>query len=60
VTLRMSGASKAGPVVTDNSNFILDWFFDLASIKDSLGDHVSFDNFINCYSETYFSSFIGP
>jgi ribose 5-phosphate isomerase A len=24
VTLRMSGASKAGPVVTDNGNFILD------------------------------------
>nr|CAG4646448.1 EOG090X0ACL [Macrothrix elegans] len=26
--LRMSGSSKAGPVVTDNSNFILDWKFD--------------------------------
>nr|CAG4636377.1 EOG090X0ACL [Eubosmina coregoni]SVE69955.1 EOG090X0ACL [Eubosmina coregoni] len=26
--LRMSGSSKAGPVVTDNGNFILDWKFD--------------------------------
>nr|CAG4649542.1 EOG090X0ACL [Scapholeberis mucronata]SVE93773.1 EOG090X0ACL [Scapholeberis mucronata] len=26
--LRMSGASKAGPVVTDNGNFILDWNFE--------------------------------
>nr|CAG4645695.1 EOG090X0ACL [Lynceus sp. MCZ IZ 141354] len=25
--LRMSGSSKAGPVVTDNGNFILDWKF---------------------------------
>nr|CAG4647259.1 EOG090X0ACL [Megafenestra aurita]SVE92544.1 EOG090X0ACL [Megafenestra aurita] len=25
--LRMSGSSKAGPVVTDNGNFILDWNF---------------------------------
>jgi len=28
VTLRMSGSSKAGPVVTDNGNFLLDWEFD--------------------------------
>jgi len=27
VTLRMSGSSKAGPVVTDNGNFLLDWEF---------------------------------
>nr|CAG4652029.1 EOG090X0ACL [Triops cancriformis] len=27
VQLRMSGSSKAGPVVTDNGNFILDWRF---------------------------------
>nr|CAG4648105.1 EOG090X0ACL [Moina brachiata]SVE93158.1 EOG090X0ACL [Moina brachiata] len=26
--LRMSGSSKAGPVVTDNGNFILDWRFE--------------------------------
>jgi len=30
VTLRMSGSSKAGPVVTDNGNFLLDWQFDSA------------------------------
>nr|CAG4634953.1 EOG090X0ACL [Alona affinis] len=30
--LRMSGASKAGPVVTDNGNFILDWKFEASSI----------------------------
>ena len=28
LVLRMSGSSKAGPVVTDNGNFILDWEFD--------------------------------
>jgi len=28
--LRMSGTSKAGPVVTDNGNFILDWQFEKA------------------------------
>merc|ERR1711928_45123 len=28
VTLRMSGSSKAGPVVTDSGNFLLDWEFD--------------------------------
>nr|CAG4641064.1 EOG090X0ACL [Eulimnadia texana] len=27
LNLRMSGSSKAGPVVTDNGNFILDWKF---------------------------------
>nr|CAG4644986.1 EOG090X0ACL [Leptodora kindtii] len=26
-TLRMAGSSKAGPVVTDNGNFIIDWKF---------------------------------
>nr|CAG4641901.1 EOG090X0ACL [Eurycercus lamellatus] len=26
--LRMSGSSKAGPVVTDNGNFLLDWKFE--------------------------------
>lgn len=31
--LRMSGKSKAGPVVTDNSNFIIDWFFDFDEIR---------------------------
>ncbi|XP_046453852.1 ribose-5-phosphate isomerase-like isoform X1 [Daphnia pulex] len=30
--LRMSGSSKAGPVVTDNGNFLLDWNFE--SVKD--------------------------
>ena len=30
--LRMAKA-KAGPVVTDNGNFILDWTFDLARLK---------------------------
>nr|SVE77155.1 EOG090X0ACL [Daphnia lumholtzi]SVE79016.1 EOG090X0ACL [Daphnia lumholtzi] len=30
--LRMSGSSKAGPVVTDNGNFILDWNFE--GVKD--------------------------
>jgi ribose 5-phosphate isomerase len=29
----MSGKSKAGPVVTDNSNFIIDWFFDFDEIR---------------------------
>ena len=28
MVLRMSGSSKAGPVVTDNGNFILDWIFE--------------------------------
>nr|CAG4637951.1 EOG090X0ACL [Chydorus sphaericus] len=28
LVLRMSGVSKAGPVVTDNGNFILDWIFE--------------------------------
>ena len=41
VELRMSGKSKAGPVVTDNSNFILDWFFDLAEIRKRLQSPVS-------------------
>nr|CAG4648788.1 EOG090X0ACL [Polyphemus pediculus] len=30
-SLRMSGSSKAGPVVTDNGNFLLDWKFDRVS-----------------------------
>jgi ribose 5-phosphate isomerase len=37
----MSGKSKAGPVVTDNSNFLLDWFFDLQQVRAQLGISVS-------------------
>ena len=47
VELRMSGKSKAGPVVTDNSNFILDWFFDLAEIRKRLQSPVSTPDVIN-------------
>ena len=31
--LRMAGKAKAGPVVTDNSNFILDWYFDYEDVQ---------------------------
>jgi len=37
VVLRMAKA-KAGPVVTDNSNFILDWTFDLKKLRASVSD----------------------
>nr|CAG4638620.1 EOG090X0ACL [Cyclestheria hislopi] len=30
LNLRMSGSSKAGPVVTDNGNFLLDWKFPMS------------------------------
>ncbi|KAG5671812.1 hypothetical protein PVAND_001987 [Polypedilum vanderplanki] len=32
--LRMGGSAKAGPIVTDNGNFILDWFFDGSPTTD--------------------------
>jgi ribose 5-phosphate isomerase A len=41
VELRMSGKSKAGPVVTDNSNFLLDWHFDLQDLRQRLSKNVS-------------------
>lgn len=36
VELRMAGKAKAGPVVTDNSNFILDWHFDIHNLRERL------------------------
>jgi len=36
VVMRMAKA-KAGPVVTDNSNFILDWTFDLEQLRSKMG-----------------------
>ncbi len=33
--LRMAKA-KAGPVVTDNGNLLLDWSFDLSALRDKL------------------------
>ena len=36
--------AKAGPVVTDNGNFILDWTFDLAFLKTTEAGQQSGDN----------------
>ena len=36
IGLRLAGKSKAGPLVTDNGLFILDWYFNLDEIKVKL------------------------
>ena len=36
----MAGKSKAGPVVTDNGNFLLDWHFNLEELKAKLSNQV--------------------
>ena len=36
IELRLAGKSKAGPLVTDNGLFILDWYFNLDEIKVKL------------------------
>nr|CAG4650349.1 EOG090X0ACL [Sida crystallina] len=41
LTLRMSGSSKAGPVVTDNGNFILDWTFDEPGNWNEIETHLN-------------------
>lgn len=37
VVIRL-GKEKAGPVITDNGNFVIDWKFDLASFKNSTSE----------------------